>query len=45
MPSQRFTDAEIKCIYYGKAYVLNSDKFPEKINKIVEEEANKLAKK
>jgi len=42
MPSQKFTEAEIKCMYYGKAFVMNSDKFPEAINRIVGEAADKL---
>lgn len=42
MPAQKLTEAEVKCMYYGKAYVMNSDKFPEAINRVVGEEANKL---
>ena len=44
MPSQKLTQAEIKCIYFGKAYILNSEKFPKEIIRIVAEEADKLMK-
>jgi hypothetical protein len=44
MPSQRLTQNEIKCMYYGKAYVLNAQKFPNAINLVVAEEADKLMK-
>ena len=42
MPSQKLSQNEIKCMYYGKAYVMNSDKFPEAINLVVGEAAAKL---
>ncbi len=44
MSSQKLTQAEIKCIYFGKAYILNSEKFPKEIIRIVAEEADKLMK-
>ena len=44
MPSQKLTQNEIKCMYYGKAYVLNAQKFPNEINRVVAEEADKLIK-
>ena len=44
MPLQKLTQNEIKCMYYGKAYVLNAQKFPNEINHIVAEEADKLMK-
>lgn len=43
--SQKFTETEIKCMYYGKAYVLHSEKFPEAITRIVAEEADRLMKR
>lgn len=45
MPSQKLTEADIKCMYYGKAYILNSEKFPKEILRIVAEEADKLMKR
>lgn len=45
MSSQKFTEADIKCMYYGKAYILNSEKFPKEILRIVAEEADKLMKR
>ncbi len=42
MPSQKLSQNEIKCMYYGKAYVMNSDKFPEAINRVVGDAADKL---
>ena len=44
MPLPKLTQNEIKCMYYGKAYVLNAQKFPNEINHIVAEEADKLMK-
>ncbi len=44
IPSQKFTQTEIKCIHYGKAYILNSEKFPLEITRVVAEAADKLIK-